>query len=144
MNKHTNKTFFYQSSYISASLSSPQIPMELDKWNMDILNELIKYRDIERDNFDFKSTAMGDLAIHVCAMADTITGMLCLGVDDPVSDTNPTSTFRPNGFRRGTEEDIKKRINDFVVKVDPLPKTTQLALVDEERDSFYMLLKDRF
>jgi hypothetical protein len=39
-------------------LSSLQIPMDLEEWRtngLSLLNELIKYRDIESDNFDFKS-----------------------------------------------------------------------------------------
>jgi Putative DNA-binding domain len=122
------------------SLSSPEIPMELREWDMTVLNNLVKYRDIERDNFDFKSKDLGDLANHVCAMANTITGILCLGVDEPAS-ASPTAEFRPNGFLRGTEDDIKNSIRNFVVKVDPIPKVTPWPLTDEARDSFYMLLK---
>jgi hypothetical protein len=88
------------------SSSSPEIPMDLDKWDLTVLNNLVKYRGIERDNFDFKSKDIifakqkNDLRLehHLCAMANILTGILCLGVDDPVSETNPTSTFRPNGF----------------------------------------------
>ena len=55
--------------------------MEFDQWNMDVLNELLKHRDIERDYFDFKSTKLNKLGESLCAMANTITGILCLGVD---------------------------------------------------------------
>ena len=93
--------------------------MDLEEWRtkeLCLLNELIKYRDIERDNFDFKSKDIvfgkkGDkerLEHHLCAMANTITGILCLGIDDPVSHTNPNFTFRPNGFRKDAKGDILK------------------------------------
>ena len=35
-------------------MSSPLIPMELEKWDMPTLNSLKKLRDIERETFDFK------------------------------------------------------------------------------------------
>lgn len=133
------------------SSSSPEIPMDLDKWDLTVLNNLVKYRGIERDNFDFKSKDIifakqkNDLRLehHLCAMANILTGILCLGVEDPVSETNPTSTFRPNGFRnqKNTEQETLNSINNFVVKVDPIPKVTSFVLPDEERDSFYVILK---
>ena len=125
--------------------------MDLDKWDLTVLNNLVKYRGIERDNFDFKGKDIifakqkNDLRLEhqLCAMANILTGILCLGVDDPVSETNPTSTFRPNGFRnqKNTEQETLNSINNFVVKVDPIPKVTSFVLPDEERDSFYVILK---
>jgi hypothetical protein len=60
-----------------------------------------------RDNFDFKSRGVlykgsDRLEIHVCAMANTITGILALGVNDP-SEDNPTATFTKDGFREDAE-----------------------------------------
>jgi hypothetical protein len=120
--------------------------MDLDKWDMTVLNNLVKYSRIERDNFDIKSRDIvfgkkGDkerLEHHICGMANTVTGILCLGVDNPKS---PRAEFTPNGFRRGTESDIEKSIRGFQVLVDPIPKVTPLVLTDEARNRFYMIVK---
>jgi predicted HTH transcriptional regulator len=92
--------------------------MDLEEWgDITILNNLVKHRGIERENFDFKSKDIvfgrkvekERLESQLCAMANTNTGILCLGVDN-VKSTSPTAEFKPNGFRIGTEEEIKKSI----------------------------------
>jgi len=45
--------------------------MDLGKWNIEILNELIKHPEIEGERFDFKEKRMGELAQDICAMANT-------------------------------------------------------------------------
>jgi schlafen family protein len=137
--------FFINIGAITAILSSPQIPMELGEWNMDVLETLSKYREIERDNFDFKSRGVLNkgpdrLEIHVCAMTNTITGILALGVNDP-SEDNPTATFTKDGFREETEIQTLDSIRNLVMKVDPLPKVTHKVLSDETDHCLYIILK---
>ena len=128
-----------------------QIPMELEDWNMAVLDNLIKYNTIERDSFDFKSRKLIErnrihsksrkpdgLDIHLCAMANTVTGILVLGVDDPSPD-NPAAPFRKNGFRIGTDVSTLSLIYNFVANVDPLPRVTHRILKDQRR--FYVVLK---
>ena len=107
---------------------------------MPVLNNLLKYKDIERDSFDFKSKDLGDLTLAVCAMANNITGILCLGVKDPESD-RPIDVFRKDGYRNGTQDDTLHSIYQYVAKVDPLPKVSYKILVDEAEDNhFYVIL----
>jgi hypothetical protein len=118
--------------------------MDLEEWRMNgvnLLKELVKHQDIERDNFDFKSTKLNKLDEVLCAMANTTTGILCLGVDNPTSETNPNSTFRPDGFRKNTKDETLNSINNFVVKVDPIPIVNHCTFDDEAGDSFYVILK---
>jgi hypothetical protein len=114
--------------------------MELEEWNMDVLNTLLKYRDIERDSFDFKGKKLDGLKTHVCAMANTITGILGLGVDDLAS-ASPTAVFTKNGFRKGTEDETLNSVYNHVAKVDPVPKVTHKVLTDQSDDDFYVILK---
>ena len=94
--------------------------------------------EIEQDRFDFKGRKLQELETHLCAMANTVTGILALGVDDPSSDS-PTAIFTKNGFRKGTEAPMLNSINNFVAKVDPLPRVTHMVLPDPRH--FYVILK---
>jgi hypothetical protein len=125
-----------------------EIPTNLESWNMAVLDNLLKYREIERDSFDFKGRKLKRddgpaLEDHICAMANTVTGILALGVDDPSSD-NPTATFTKNGFRKGTEDPTLNSIYNYVAKVDPLPMVTHKVLpleTDPPCKHFYVILK---
>jgi hypothetical protein len=118
---------FYQYLAITVVLSVLQIPMDLKDWKMDVLESLLKYREIERDSFDFKGRVLNKLETHLCAMANRVTGILALGVDDPSSDS-PTATFTKNGFRKWTEDPTLNSIYVYVAKVDPLPHVTHTVL----------------
>jgi predicted HTH transcriptional regulator len=131
---------FYQFGAITAILSLLQIPMELKNWNIAVLDSLLKYREIERDSFDFKGRELNKLETHLCAMANTVIGILALEVDNPSSD-NPNAVFTKKGFRKGTEEQILNSISNSVVKVDPLPRVTHEVLPDPQSDRFYVILK---
>lgn len=120
-------------------MSSPQIPLKLEDWNMAVLDSLLKYREIERDSFDFKGRKFNKLEIHICAMANTVTGILALGVDNPSS--SQTAIFTKNGFQEGEEDQTLNSINNFVAKVDPLPKVTPKILPDQPSRRFYVILK---
>lgn len=72
----------YQHIATTAGSSVLQIAMELEDWNMVVLDSLLKYRDIERDNFDSKGRKLvarqsrsrkQRLETHLCAMANTVT-----------------------------------------------------------------------
>jgi len=133
---------FCQHSAITVIMSSPQIPLELEEWNMGVLDSLLKYREIERDSFDFKGRKLNELETHLCAMANTVTGILALGVDDPdPSSTGPTAVFTKNGFREGTEGPTLNSVNNIVAKVDPLPRVTHKVLPDPISCQFYVILK---
>jgi predicted HTH transcriptional regulator len=121
-------------------LSLPQIPIEFEEWNITVLDTLLKYRDIERDYFDFKGKILSELDKHVCAMANTITGILCLGIKDPAS-TSPSAVFTKDGFRIGKEDETLNLINNFVAKVDPIPRVTNKVLNDQNGKHFYVILK---
>jgi predicted HTH transcriptional regulator len=113
--------------------------MELDEWDMTVLESLLNLKEIERDSFDFKDNESG-LEKHVCAMANTITGVLCLGIKDPTSNS-PTAVFRKDGFRIGTENERLNSIYNNVAKVDPIPRVTHRVLKDPDKKQFYVIIK---
>jgi hypothetical protein len=115
--------------------------MKLDGWNMDVLNNLLLYREIEREWFDFKNKELDqELEKHVCAMANTITGILCLGIKDPNS-KSPTTIFKKDGFRIGAEDVTLHTIMSHVTMVEPIPSVTNLVLNDLDGKHFYVILK---
>ena len=117
--------------------------MELEGWSIAVLDSLLKYRDIERDSFDFKGRKLHRLEIHLCAMANTVTGILALGVDEP-SPASPMTIFTKNGFRKGTEDPTLNSIYNYVAKVDPLPRVTHIVLpreTDPQSNRYYVILK---
>jgi hypothetical protein len=116
--------------------------MELEEWNMKVLEDLLIYRDIERDSFDFKSkyNNLKGLETHVCAMANIITGVLCLGIKDPQSKSQ-AAVFTKDGFPGGKENTWQNTINNYVAKVDPIPKVTQKSLHEPDNRHFYVVLK---
>jgi predicted HTH transcriptional regulator len=111
--------------------------MNLNEWGMDVLDGLLQSREIERDSFDLKSRDLNRLETHLCAMANTVTGILALGIDDPSSDC-PNASFTKNGFRKGTENPTLNSINNYVAKVNPVPRVNHKFLSDE-RDLSKML-----
>jgi hypothetical protein len=61
----------------------PEIPMDLGKWDLSVINNLIKFKDIEREIFDIKGPDLGELDKDICAMANSIHGgILLLGIDE--------------------------------------------------------------
>ena len=52
--------------------------MEVKNWNMAVLDSLLKYIEIEGDSFDFKGRKLQQLETHLCAMTNTVTGILAL------------------------------------------------------------------
>ena len=57
------------------------IPEKLEDWKLEVLNELIKYPDIESETLDFKKEP-SELQNHICAMANTNGGFLILGINE--------------------------------------------------------------
>lgn len=53
------------------------IPTEISGWNIDVLNNLVKTRKIETDDFDFKGDYK-DLSKHLCAFANYSFGQMSM------------------------------------------------------------------
>jgi hypothetical protein len=120
-------------------LSSPLPPRDLKDWNIEVLNKLVKLRDIEGDRFDFKGGDLGDLANHICAMANANEGIMVMGIDEKKNGEYLVE-FEKKGYPSGKEDSIKKQITDFIVQVDPPPKVTVESISDKE-GRFYPLMK---
>ena len=100
----------------------PSIPQNPKNWEIDNINELIKYPNIESETFDFKKEP-SELDEHICAMANTMGGILVLGISQVKSkDGKRIIRFKKSGFLKGKEETILNQIVDNTFKVDPLPE----------------------
>jgi hypothetical protein len=60
--------------------SVPIIPEDLDQWNLKVLDSLLKIGRIESETFDFKGPDFKELNVDICAMANTSTGIIVLGI----------------------------------------------------------------
>lgn len=111
--------------------------MDLAKWDLNLLDQLITYPDIESETFDFKGARLNELEIHICAMANTSGGVLVLGVEEPAT---PGQAFNKSGFDQSRKNTILNDIGNYTHKVEPHPKTDTKA-IDDTNSKFYVLLK---
>ncbi|MDH3203904.1 MAG: ATP-binding protein [Nitrosopumilus sp.] len=114
------------------------VPENREDWNLDTINELIKLRDIESEDFDFKGIDMKDLANHLCAFANTHGGYLVLGIDED-KNNDKLLGFRKNGFKKEKEDHTKNEIRNHHVRIEPLPDIQTKIISDDER--FYVVIK---
>ena len=87
------------------------IPNNIKDWDLNTINELIKLRDIESEDFDFKGTDMKNLANHLCAFANTHGGYLVLGIDEE-KNNDVLMGFKKTGFKTEKEDHIKNEIRN--------------------------------
>ncbi len=117
------------------------LPTKLEDWNIEILNELVKYKDIESETFDFKGVEINQLYLHICAMANTSGGFIVLGVDEVKGKDGKTLVgFRKVGFKHGREDHVGLQIGNNVFKIDPNPKVSLTHILDKN-GKFYTVLK---
>jgi len=114
------------------------IPINMEDWNLEKINELIKIRDIESEDFDFKGTDMKNLTNHLCAFANTQGGYLVLGIDEE-KNNDALIGFKKNGFRTEKEDHIKNEIRNQHVLVEPTPEIDTKIIPDDNQ--FYVVIK---
>jgi predicted HTH transcriptional regulator len=121
-------------------VSLPEIPAKVTDWNIDILNKLITFRDIESDVFDFKGSDFSDLAIHLCAMANNGGGTLVLGIDEDKTSEGHLLGFKKIGFSVGKENFMDREVGNRVFQVEPNPKV-EIKNIEDTNDKFYIALQ---
>lgn len=119
----------------------PTIPEKLSDWDIEKLDELIEYTGIESDTFDFKKEA-NELEEHICAMANTKGGHLALGIEQIKSDDGTTTIrFKKTGFSKGKEDNLKNRITNSVLLLDPIPDVEIEHIHENDGEKFYSIIK---
>ena len=117
----------------------PKIPIKLENWDIEIINEIIKYVDIESETLDFKKEP-NKLFKHICAMANTSGGFLVLGINQIKSDDGKTILrFEKTGFHNGQEDAIRNEIGNGVFCIEPTPTVEIKNISDNEK--FYSVIK---
>lgn len=120
-------------------MSFPSIPSLIQDWNIDTLDKLIAYRDIESDVFDFKGE-LNELDQHLCAMANSGGGTLVLGVDEEKAANGYLIKFKKRGFNKGEENATENKIGNYIFQVEPNPKV-EIKHVSDTNQKFYTVVK---
>ena len=119
----------------------PEIPQDPKEWTVDKLNELIKFVGIESNTFDFKKEP-NELEEHICAMANSDGGFLILGITQVLSkDKKRTIKFEKRGFTHGKEDNLKNKITNSVLGIEPVPPVSFEPIHEKDGKKFYMVIK---
>lgn len=119
----------------------PDIPKNLEDWDISIINELVKYPGIESESFDFKRKP-SELYEDICAMANTIGGFIVLGIDQIMSnDSKKIIRFEKVGFENGTQDNISNNIGNNRSNIEPLPVVHLRHIPDHDSERFYTVVK---
>lgn len=115
------------------------IPENLNDWNLETIENLIQYRDIESENLDFKEK-ISELPRHICALANSSGGFLVFGIA-PKKDsiTKKILGYRKIGFDKGKEDYIGLEIGNDVFLISPIPSYKIKHIPDAS--VFYSILK---
>lgn len=120
-------------------MSFPSIPTTLQEWNIEILDKLTGYRDIESDVFDFKGE-INKLDEHLCAMANSGGGTLVLGIEEIKNSQDYLVGFRKKGFDDGQQNSIHNTIGNYVFQVEPNPKV-EIKHIPDANGKFYTVVR---
>ena len=119
----------------------PEIPQDPKEWTVDKLNELIKFVGIESNTFDFKKEP-NELEEHICAMANSDGGFLVLGIIQVLSkDKKRTIKFEKRGFTHGKEDNLKNKITNSVLSIEPVPPVSFELIPEKDGKKFYIVIK---
>jgi len=119
-------------------MSVPEPSMDLNKWDLVLLDQLINYPAIEGETFDFKGTNLSGLEIHICAMANTSGGILALGIEEPAV---PGQPFVKSGFDLSRKNSILNDVRNYTYMVEPHPKIETWPIDDPANGRFYLIVK---
>ncbi len=118
------------------------IPSKLEDWDIHVLNELIRYKDIESESFDFKGTEINKLYKDICAIANTNGGFIVLGIEEErTPDSKKLLGFKKVGFEDGQEDYVNREIGNSVLNIEPNPTVKTKNIQDKDNERFYAVLE---
>jgi hypothetical protein len=125
--------------------SVPIIPEDLDQWNLKVLDSLLKIGRIESETFDFKGPDFKELNVDICAMANTSTGIIVLGIS-PEKKSGRVIGYQKVGFSPSEGDNIHNSIGNAKFNVEPMPDIKYIDLEEIDSSSgivskFYSVLK---
>jgi hypothetical protein len=125
----------------SKILGSITIPNDLRKWDINLINKLITILSIEGDSFDFKSKEglKDDLLDDICGMANISGGFIVIGIEEIKSGQIITG-FKKDGFSKGLEDEIQKKITNYIYEVEPTPLVEFITINDDVTRTFYPII----
>jgi len=97
------------------------IPKTLNEWDINVINNLIKFKDIEGEEFDFKLD-VGSIEEDICAMANSRGGYIVLGIKDLKDKHGNIIRFEKKGYKGGKEDAVKQSISNKLFQVEPIPE----------------------
>jgi hypothetical protein len=118
-------------------MSVPEPSMDLNKWDLNLINHLINFPAVESETFDFKGARLNGLEIHICAMANTSGGILALGIEEP---STPGLPFVKSGFTPSKKNSMPNDIGNYSHMVEPHPNI-DTKTIEDANGKFYTILK---
>jgi predicted HTH transcriptional regulator len=118
-------------------------PQNHSQWTLEHIDELIKLKDIEGVNFDFKSKDFSQgkgLVNHICAMSNVIGGYIVLGVDEH-KENGELIRFKKNGFSFGEEDKVKQSIFNYASQIEPLSSVDLSRIIEKDSKTFYYVIQ---
>lgn len=86
----------------------PNIPKDLNDWNIQVIDSLLPIPSIEGDTFDFKGNILDkrfdELYNDFCAMSNSLGGIMVLGIREEKAPDGTLVRFVKEGFDVGKED----------------------------------------
>lgn len=122
-------------------IGSITIPSDLRKWDINLINKLITILSIEGDSFDFKSKEglKNDILDDICGMANILGGFIVFGIEE-IKSGQITTAFKKDGFPKGLEDEIQKKITNYIYEVEPTPLVEFTMIYDDVNPTFYPVI----
>ncbi len=113
------------------------IPTVISDWTIDVLNNLVKTRKIETDDFDFKSDYK-EMSKHLCAFANYSFGQMVLGIKTVKNNVGRIVKIEKKGFSESKSDSIRNELNNAISNVEPAP-SVQLNYIPENGKVFLVV-----
>jgi len=117
------------------------IPEDIEKWDIHVLRKICEIREIEGETLDVKDKEdiNHDIRRDVCAFANNLGGILVFGLREVKTSKNYLTGFKLNGWSKGEEDEVFKKITNKVSELEPIPSFTK-HLVRDESENFYIII----
>ena len=108
----------------------PNIPRNLDDWNMDVIGSLLDIPTIESETLECKREINpNSLCKHICAMANVHGGFILVGLDEKKTNGGKKSGYEKVGLDLD-EDGINQMVSSARYEIEPTPMVKPKCIPD--------------